>query len=90
MTLIIIKLTELLLIFYLRIINALRSWLKTLGCASFFVFGYLTKHSSLCYNNNNNNNNNKSFFIITVIKYNSHPANGSANRGGRVYKGILY
>ena len=38
----------------------------------------------------NNNNNNKSLFTITVIKYNSHPASGSANRGGRVYKGILY
>ena len=36
----------------------------------------------------NNNNNNKSLFTITVIKYNSHPASGSVNRGERVYKGF--
>ena len=35
-------------------------------------------------------NNNKSLFTITVIKYNSHPSSGSANRGRRVYKDILY
>ena len=35
--------------------------------------------------NNNNNNNNKSLFTITDIKYNRHPASGSAKGCTKIF-----